>query len=84
MAFTDATPLEDLVAHCTKSFTKDGRRTRALEPIGKDRELLMAIADPRIMLNGASNAELRDILEKKAWAKGLAKKPLSARITRHL
>jgi len=82
--FTDATPLEELVAHCTKSFTKDGRRTRALEPIGKDRELLMAIADPRIALNGASNAELRDVLGKKAWAKGLAEKQLSARITRHL
>jgi len=81
---TDATPLANLVAPYTRPFTKDGRRVRALEPLGKDRELLLAIGDPKHAIQGCSNAELRAILGTQTWGKGYGEGQLSARISRHL
>jgi hypothetical protein len=81
---TDATPLADLVAPYTRSFTRDGRRVRALEPLGKDRELLLAIGDPKHGVNGCSNTELRTVLGQQPWGKGYTDRQLSARISRHL
>jgi len=80
----DATPLVDLIKPYTRSFTRDGRRVRALEPMGKDRELLLAIEDPKHGVNGCSNAELRAMLAQQTWGKGYTNRQLSARISRHL
>jgi hypothetical protein len=82
--FSDATPMADLYSKYTTSFTKNGRRIRALEPIGKDRELLLAIGDQKHGIAGVTNAELRAMLADKAWAKGCSQEQLSARISRHL
>ena len=82
--FTDPTPLIDLVAPVSRGFTRNGRRTRALDLLGKDRELLMAIADPRFSVNGVSNPALRSELAQLGWGKEYTTKQLSARISRHL
>ena len=81
---TDATPLVDLIAPYTRGFTKDGRRVRALEPVGKDRELLLALGDPKHGIEGLSNGDLREILGKQPWGKKYAEKQLSARVSRNL
>ena len=82
--FNDSTPLADLIAPCTRAFTRDGRRMRALEPVGKDRELLLAIGDPKHGIAGVSNAELRAMLAEQSWGKKYTSKQLSARVSRHL
>jgi len=83
-SLTDTTPLADLISSYTRGFTKDGRRVRALEPVGKDRELLLALGDPKHGIEGLSNGDLREMLGKQTWGKKYAEKPLSARISRHL
>jgi len=80
----DATPLADLIQPYTRSFTREGRRIRALEPMAKDRELLLAIEDPKHGINGCSNAELRAVLGQNAWGKAYTNRQLSGRISRHL
>lgn len=79
-----STPLEDLVAPYTRAFTQHGRRVRALEPMGKDRQLLLAVGDPKHGIAGCSNTELRAMLRQQAWGKGRSEKALSARVSRHL
>jgi hypothetical protein len=81
---TDATALADVVVPYTRSFTKQGRKVRALEPLGKDRELLLAIGDAKYAINGCSNPDLRAVLGQQQWGKGKSQRQLSARISRHL
>jgi len=63
---------------------KDGRRVRALEPMGKDRALLEAISDPVFCISGITNKALRDILSKHPAYRGKTDKQLSAKVSRHL
>lgn len=83
-SLTDTTPLVDLIAPYTRGFTKDGRRVRALEPVGKDRELLQALGDTKYGIEGLSNSDLRETLGKQAWGKKYAEKQLSSRVSRNL
>ena len=83
-SLTDATPLVDLIAPYTRGFTKDGRRVRALEPVAKDRELLLALGDPKHGITGLSNGDLREILGEQPWGKKYSKKQLSARVSRSI
>lgn len=78
------TPLKDLLNDVTEVKRKNGKKVRALAPLGKDRELLMAIADPAFALTGMTNAGLRKKLVSTSWAKGYHDKQLAARITRNL
>ena len=80
----DDTPLHNLLRDVTRGSTRDGRRVRALDLLGKDRDLLQAIADPAYVVCGLTNQRLQQALAASAWAKGRTGKPLSARITRHL
>ena len=57
-----ATPLRSVLEHVTTRKRKRGRSVRALEPTGKDLELLTAIADPRFTIGGFSNKQLRMLL----------------------
>jgi hypothetical protein len=77
-------PLRDLLKDITRSFTQQGRRIRALDITGKDREFLLAIADPQYTICGITNKCLQGTLRASPWAKGGTDKQLSARITRHL
>jgi len=82
--FTETTPLMELFASCTQRFTQKGRTVRALEPLGKDRLLLLAISDPKHAVAGLSNADLRAMLGNQPWGKGYTEKQLSARVSRSL
>jgi len=78
------TPVRDLLDGVLKSFTKQGRRVRALDVTGKDGPLLQAIGDPRLCISGLSNRDLRDKLRDSNGYKGKSEKQLSAKISRQL
>lgn len=80
----DDTPLRDLLKNLTRPFTDQGRRVRALDITGKDRELLLALADPQYAVGGLTNLQLRNALKGTDWARRGTDKQLSARISRHL
>jgi len=82
--FTDETSMRELFSERTKSKVKSGRRIRALDPTGKDRELLEAISDPADVVAGLSNVELRERLRSSPWGAGRTDAQLAARISRHL
>jgi len=82
--FSDQTPLIDLLAPYVRRRTRQGRRVRALEVSGKDREILQAISDPAFTVSGITNGVLRKKLCSTPWGAGRSDKQLSARITRHL
>jgi hypothetical protein len=83
-SFSDQTPLSDLLAPYVHSRTKEGRRVRALELSGKDRELLQAISDPSFTVSGITNSALRRKLCTTSWGAGRTDRQLSARVSRHL
>ena len=78
------TRLGEVVASVTSPTFDQGKRTRALDVFGKDKELLFAIADPTFDVHAITNKGLQKILENKLWAKGLNRKQLSAKISRQL
>ena len=78
------TPVRDLLDDVVKPFTKEGRRVRALDPTGKDRALLQAIADPQYCISGLANSDLRNKLREASGYKGLSEKQLSAKMSRQL
>jgi hypothetical protein len=80
----DDRPVGDLLATVTSRHIRDGRVIRALEPTGKDRELLQAIADPQFAVSGMANAGLRQKLRGTTWAAYRTDRQLAARVTRHL
>jgi DNA-binding transcriptional ArsR family regulator len=80
----DKTPVCQLLEDVTRSRKKSGKRVRAIDPTGKDRELLQAISDPAFRISGLTNKMIRQRLQGKKWAKGRTEKQLSARISRHL
>ena len=82
--FTGKTPLRELLAPHVRSSAKDGRRVRALDIGGKDRELLQAIGDSDFTVSGITNVALRKKLSSTNWGAGRTDKQLSARISRHL
>jgi hypothetical protein len=82
--FNDQTPLIDLLTPYVRSRTQQGRRVRALDIGGKDRELLQAISDPDFTVSGITNAALRKKLSSTSWGAGRTDKQLSARVSRHL
>jgi DNA-binding transcriptional ArsR family regulator len=82
--YKDETPVRELFGNVTFARIERGRRIRALDCTGKDRELLQAISDPAFQVAGFTNKMLRQALVGKSWAAGRTDKQLSARISRHL
>lgn len=62
---------------------KDGKKTRKLEPLNKDKVLLDAIADGKFLINGFRNCNVREIMFPKLKTKEEIKKH-SAKISRLL
>ena len=73
-----------LMPGVTRSRKKSGKRVRAIDPTGKDLELLQAISDPALRISGLTNKMIRLRLQGKKFAKGRTDKQLSARVRRHL
>lgn len=80
----DESPARELIDEITRHVTKGGRRFRALDPTGKDRELLQSISDPAFRISGLTNKMLRQQLSDTGFGSGRTDKQLSAKISRHL
>jgi len=78
------TPVHALLDDIVKSFTKEGRRVRALDPTGKDRALLQVLHDPVFGIAGLSNRDLREKLHDKTRYNHMTEKQLSAKMSRQL
>jgi len=83
-AFEEKSRLGELLSTVSSPFVRDGKRIRALDVFGKDRELLKAISDPAFAVQGITNKKLQGILAGTAWGKSKSGKQLSSRISRHL
>ena len=80
----DETPANKLIDEITCRQKKYGRIFRALDPTGKDRELLQALSNPEFRISGLTNKMLRENLSDTNFGSGRTQKQLSAKISRHL
>lgn len=78
------TPVRALLDAVVKPFVKDGRRVRALDPTGKDRQLLQALHDPAFCISGLINRDLREKLRQQTGYNNMTEKQLSAKMSRQL
>jgi len=77
------TPVREILDQVVKPQKKDGRRVRGLDPTGKDRALLEALAAPAQSSFGLCNKSLRKKLKGKPGYE-MTDKQLSAKISRQL
>ena len=80
----DESPAHKLIDEITCHLTQNGRRFRALDPTGKDRELLQLMGSPEFRISGVTNKMLRQRLSNTRFGSGRTDKQLSAKISRHL
>jgi len=80
----EQTRLGELLSSVEAPKVDDGKRVRALDVFGKDKEFLQAISDPALDIHAITNKELQGILKGTPWAKNMTGKQLSGRISRHL
>ena len=80
----DNQPIRELLGDISMPKTINGRTSRALDILGKDRQFLQALADPAHSVGGITNKALRRQLAASPWAKGGTDKQLSARVSRHI
>ena len=82
--FQDDSPVHELIDEISRHRIKKGRRFRALDPTGKDRELLQSICNPEFRISGITNKLLRQKLSSTRFGLGRTDKQLSSKISRHL
>lgn len=80
----DETSAKTFIDQITHHRKQNGRRFRALDPTGKDRELLQALSKPEFRISGLTNKMLRQSLSDAEFGKGITQRQLSAKISRHL
>jgi hypothetical protein len=76
--------LGDLLNSLEAPLIRGGKRVRALDVFGKDREFLRMISDPAFDVHAITNKKLQPLLKGTRWAKNMSGKQLSGRISRHL
>ncbi len=69
-------PAHRLIDKITVPKFKNAHRFRALDPTGKDRDLLQSIADPKFRISGLTNKALRQKLSSTGFGKGKSPKQL--------
>ena len=84
VSLQDSTPVGDFIGDMTRHVVKAGRRFRALDPTGKDLDILQAISNPSMKISGLTNKMLRQHLSCTSFAARRTDKQLSAKISRHL
>ena len=67
-------PMIETLSPILNRKTIKGRKISALDPMGKDRMLLTAMADQRFVVNGFSNKNLREVLVNHHQFDGKSKK----------
>ncbi|RLC16833.1 MAG: hypothetical protein DRH93_18230 [Deltaproteobacteria bacterium] len=80
----EETPLCNIMDGLIKGIIKNGRKFRGLDPVGKDRELILLLTDPAFMISGFTNKMLRNDLSNVSFGSGRRDKQLSAKVSRHL
>jgi hypothetical protein len=80
----DETPTNKIISEITCPQKKFERIFRALDPTGKDRELLQCLDNPQFRIAGLTNTRLRETLSETTFGSGRTQKQLSAKISRHL
>ena len=80
----DKSPAGKCIEDINHHVVKKGRRFRALDPTGKDLELLQTISDPAYRISGLTNKMLRQSLADTSFGNGRTEKQLSGKISRHL
>ena len=84
LTLNEKTPIRDMIDGVMKGIKENGKNFRGLDPVGKDRELILLISDPALNISGFSNKQLRKELAKTSFGSGRTDKQLSAKISRHL
>jgi len=79
---SDDKRVTEIIVPVCKRGTKKGRSLRGLEPMGKDREILIAIADPLFGVSGITNRALREMLAGSDGFKGKTQAQQSAKVSR--
>jgi hypothetical protein len=79
----DESPVHELIDEISQHRTKNGRRFRALDPTGKDRDLLQAICNSEFRISGITNTALRVKLSNTDFGSKRTQKQLSSKISRH-
>ncbi|MCP4715546.1 MAG: hypothetical protein GY868_10560, partial [Deltaproteobacteria bacterium] len=74
-------PARELINEITRPVTKTGRRFRALDPTGKDRDFLELISDPAFRVSGLTNKMLRQQLSDTRFGSDRTDKQLSAKFS---
>lgn len=80
----DKLPAGKCIEEINHHVVKKGRRFRALDPTGKDLELLQAISDPAYRIAGLTNKMLRQSLTDSSSRTRRTEKQVSGKISRHL
>ncbi len=80
----DKLPAGKYIEGLNHHIIKIDRWFRALDPTGKDLELLRAISDPAYRFSGLTNKMLHQSLDDTSFGTGLTGKQLSEKISRHL
>jgi hypothetical protein len=83
-AVEEKTRLRDLLNSVASPLFNQGKRFRALDVFGKDKELLCAVSDPAFDVHAITNKGLQQMLKGTPWDKKMSDKHLSGRISRHL
>ncbi len=74
--------LQEHLRPYAKARIQKGRRIRALNPMGKDQTILTCIADPKYIIAGFTNKDIRQLLRQDARYKGKTDKQLSGVVSR--
>ena len=80
----DKLPVGKYIEDINHHVIRQGRRFRALDPTGKDLELLRALSDPAYRIAGLTNKMLRQSLANTKFGTGRTDKQLSGKVSRHL
>ena len=80
----EKTPVHDVMDELMRPVTNNGRNFHGLDPVGKDRELILLLSDPAFMISGFTNKMLRNGLSDTTFASGRTDKQLLAKVSRHL
>jgi len=83
-AVEDKSRLGEMLSLVAAPIVKQDKSFRAIDVFGKDKDLLLAIADPAFDVRAITNKKLQAALCGTTWANGMTGKKLSSRITRHL
>ncbi len=79
----DEIPAQNLIDEVTSHQTQKGRRYRAFDPTGKDRELFELLGNPRFKISGLTNKMLRQSLVVRPFGARLTERQLSTKVSRH-